>query len=214
MTMTITCGDLVYVRTLKCASTFYWETFKKLGWSEIDFDKIDWKNQHVFSHMMWPDHRRHRGVAKYIDMHDAYDLFYENETFRKFIAHIPGLDQHSVSYHDQYGNYCNLIDWIPLSGRKKGDVWWLTHEQTVAKTDLLLRHYGIKVFNNWAWDQSHQSTERQKKIVQDLEDLWCKDQPHWGDWYLQRDRILYNRVIAKFNFDPGKSWLETSWLGY
>ena len=147
----LTCGPLTYVRTLKCASTFFWETFKKIGWWEIKFNDIEWKNQRVFSHILDPDQRRHKGVAEYIDMNDAYDLFYHNETFRKFVAHTPALDQHSVSYHDQYGNYCNQIDWIPLTGR--------SYEQSVAKTDQLLRYYGIKIFNNWNWDRAHPSTD-------------------------------------------------------
>ena len=201
---TATCGHLVYVRTLKCASTFFWETFKKIGWWEIDFDTIDWKHQHVFSHMMDPDQRRHKGVAEYINMNDAYDLFYQNETFRKFVAHSPTLDQHSTSYHDQYGNYCNQIDWIPLSGH--------SHEETVAKTGLLLQHHGIYIFDRWAWDREHPSIDRQKKLQKDLEDLWHKDQPFWTSWYLERDRLLYRRVMAKFNYD-GATWPETSWLG-
>jgi hypothetical protein len=200
---TATCGHLVYVRTLKCASTFFWESFKKLGWWEIKFDEIDWKNQHVFSHMLEPDQRRHKGVAEYVNMNDAYDLFYQNETFRKFIAHTPSLDQHSTSYHDQYGNYCNQIDWIPLTG--------LSHEESADKTDLLLQHHGIKVFDNWAWERIHPSTDQQKKLHKDLEDLWHKDLPFWANWYLERDRLLYHRVVAKFNYD-GATWPETSWL--
>jgi len=211
MSLTLTCGHLVYVRTLKCASTFFWNSFKKLGWWEIDFEKIDWKHQHVFSHMMDPVQRRHRGVAEYINIHDAYDLFYQNETFSKFIAHIHGLDQHSLSYHDQYGNYCNLIDWIPLTGRSHGATWWLTHEETVAKTDLFLQHHGIKVFDRWDWERVHKSTDRQKKLQKDIQELWSKDQPAWGDWYLQRDRELYDRGISKFNYDA-VTWPESSWL--
>ena len=201
--MSLTCGPLIYVRTLKCASTFFWETFKKIGWWEINFNEIDWKNQPVFSHMLDPDQRRHKGVAEYIDMNDAYDLFYQNETFKKFIAYIPAMDQHSTSYHDQYGNYCNQIDWIPLSER--------SHEESVAATDLLLQYHGIKLFNNWNWQRAHRSTDRQKKLQKDLEDLWYKDRPGWADWYLERDRLLYHRVMAKFNYD-GTTWPESSWL--
>jgi hypothetical protein len=201
--MTLTCGQLVYVRTLKCASTFFWESFRELGWREIQFSEIDWKIQHVFSHMLDPDQRRHKGVAEYIDMNDAYDLFYQNQTFRKFVAHTPSLDQHSTSYHDQYGNYCNQIDWIPLSGR--------SHKESVAKTELLLQHHGIKVFDNWAWNQEHPSTDRKKKLQKDLQDLWCNNQPVWTSWYLERDWLLYHRVMAKFNYD-GETWHETSWL--
>ena len=211
MSMTLTCGNLVYVRTLKCASTFFWDSFKKLGWWGIEFDKIDWKNQHVFSHIMDPDKRRHKGVAEYINMYNAYDLFYQNETFKKFIAHVPSLDQHSISYHDQYGNYCNLIDWIPLSGRSHEFTWWLTPEESVAKTDLLLRHHGVKVFDRWAWDRINSSSDRQKQLEKDLGELWQKDQPNWTSWYLQRDRELYNRVISKFNYEAA-TWAESSWL--
>jgi hypothetical protein len=204
MSMTLTCGPLVYVRTLKCASTFFWTSFKKLGWWEIEFKSIDWRDQHVFSHMIEPVQRRHKGVAEYINMYDAYDLFYQTDTFKKFVAQVPTLDQHSLSYHGQYGNYCNLIDWIPLSD--------CNHEESIAKTDLLLRHHGIKVFDRWQWNQTHRSSDRQKKLEKDLEELWCKDQPHQGDWYLERDRLLYNRVISKFNYN-GATWPETSWLG-
>ena len=211
MSMVLTCGHLVYVRTLKCASTFFWNSFKKLDWWEIEFDKIDWKHQYVFSHMMDPVARRHKGVAEYINMHNAYDLFYQNETFKKFIAPIPCLDLHSASYYDQYGNYCNQIDWIPLSGRSHEHTWWLTHEEVVAKTDLLLRHHGIKVFDRWSWEQTHCSSDRQKKLVADLEDLWC-EQPDWANWYLQRDRELYHRVISRFNY-AAATWPESSWLG-
>jgi hypothetical protein len=192
------------VRTLKCASTFFWESFRELGWWEIKFVEIDWMNQHVFSHMMDPDQRRHKGVAEYIDMNDAYDMYYQNITFRNFVAHTPTLDQHSISYHDQYGNYCNHIDWIPLGGR--------SHKESVAKTDLLLQHHGIKVFDNWNWDQAHRSTDRKKKLQKDLEDRWHKNQPFWTSWYLERDRLLYHRVVSKFNYD-GATWPETSWLG-
>jgi len=200
---TLTCGPLTYVRTLKCASTFFWETFKKLCWWEIDFESIDWKHQHVFSHIMEPDQRRHKGVAEYINLNNKYELFYRNEIFRRYIAHVHGLDQHSVSYHDHYENYCNQIDWIPLSGR--------SHEESTAKTDLLLRHHGIRVFDRWAWDQTHRSTVRQKKLEKDIQELWDRDQPDWRDWYLQRDRELYNRVITKFNNDAS-TWPESSWL--
>jgi len=211
MSLTLTCGHLVYVRTLKCASTFFWNSFKNLGWWEIDFKSIDWKHQHVFSHMMDPVVHRHKGMAEYINMYDAYDLFYQNETFKKFIAHIPALDQHSMSYHDQYGNYCNLIDWIPLSGRSHGSTWWLTPEESAAKTDQFLQHHGIKVFDRWAWDQVHESTDRQKKLVKDIQELWSKDRPACGDWYRQRDQELYNRVISKFNYDAA-TWPDSSWL--
>ena len=201
--MTLTCGPLTYVRTLKCASTFFWETFKKIGWSEIRFNEIDWKNQHVFSHMMDPDQRRHKGVAEYIDMNNAYDLFYHNETFRKFVAHVPSLDQHSVSYYDQYGNYCNQIDWIPLSGH--------SNEESVSKTDQLLQYHGIRLFNNWNWQRVHMSTDRQKKLQKDLEDLWSENQPFWSNWYLERDRLLHRRVVEKFNYEAA-TWVESSWL--
>jgi len=200
---TITCGNVVYVQTLKCASTFFWQNFKRFGWWEIRFDSIDWKNQRVFSHILDPDQRRHKGVAEYIDMNDAYDLFYENETFKKFIAHIPTLDQHSVSYHDQYGDYCNLIDWIPLSGH--------SNQAVVKKTEMFLIHHSARMLDKWEYLWEHSSSDFQKLLVKDLEDCWNKDQPAWIQWYLQRDRILYNRVVERFNYSAD-TWPKSSWL--
>jgi hypothetical protein len=211
MIKTLTCGPLVYVRTLKCASTFYWESFKKLGWNEIKFHEIDWKHQRVFSHMMDPDQRRYKGLAEDINRLNLYHLFYQNETFKKCIAHAPGLGPHSMSYHAQYGNYCNLIDWIPLTGRSHGSTWWLTHQESAAKTDVLLQHYGIRIFNDWAWDQENRSSDQQKKLEKDLSDLWHVNRPGWANWHLQPDRELYNRVITKFNYEV-TNWPESSWL--
>jgi len=203
-TQVATCGPLVYLRTLKCASSFFWTSFTRLKWSVIEFHQIDWKNQHVFSHILDPDTRRHKAIAQVIHVNNAYDLFYNDQSFRRSIEHLALLDRHSLSFFDLYGDHCEEIDWIPLTGRGR--------QQVTDKTNEFLVEIGnIKVFNRWAWDHEHVGTPEKKKLEQDLAELWAVDRPESADWYLQRDRELYRRVISKFNYDAA-TWPESSWL--
>ena len=88
----LTCGPLVYLRTLKCASTFFWQSFTKFGWVEIEFDKIDWQKQQVFSHIMHPTQRRLKGISEFIWINQTQDLLTTDSDYKKFIqigrAHV------------------------------------------------------------------------------------------------------------------------------
>jgi hypothetical protein len=203
-TQVVTCGPLVYLRTLKCASSFFWASFCRLKWSVTPFDQIDWKNQHVFSYILDPDIRRHKAIAQVIHVNNAYDLFYNNEEFRKSIEHLVLLDRHSVSLFDLYGDHCKEIDWIPLTGRGR--------QQVIDKTNQFLVEIGnVKIFNRWAWDFEHVGTLEKKKLEQDLAELWSIGRPTSADQYLQRDRDLHNHVITRFDYDA-PTWAESSWL--
>jgi hypothetical protein len=200
----ITCGPVVYVSTLKCASSFFHESFRRLQWDKIKFDLIDWKNQRVFGHILDPDIRRNKAVAEVIAANQAYELFYNDESFRQLIKHVPLLDGHSLSYYDVYGNQCEDIDWIPITGR--------SHQEVVDKTNEFLVEIGnIKLFNRYAWDHAHIGDSKKKKLEQDLTELWEIDRPESSDQYLQRDRDLYRRVITQFDF-KGATWATSSWL--
>jgi hypothetical protein len=103
-----------------------------------------------------------------------------------------------------YGDQCEAIDWIPITGRG--------HQEVVDKTNQFLIDIGnINLFNRYAWDNANVSDPRKKKLEQDLTDLWEIDRPESSDQYLQRDRDLYRRVIAQFNF-KGETWATSSWL--
>lgn len=200
----LSCGSLVYISNLKCASSFFHESFRRLNWHKITFNQIDWKNQHVFGHILDPDTRRNKAVAEVIHQNQAYDLFYNDESFRQLIKHVPLLDGHSKSFHDLYGDHCDEIDWIPITGRGSQEV--------VDKTSAFLVEIGnIKLFNRWAWDRSYMSVPRKKQLEQDLAKLWETDRPASSDQYLQRDRDLHHRVITRFDY-KAPTWAESSWL--
>jgi hypothetical protein len=200
----LSCESLVYVRSLKCASSFFHESFQRLQWNKIQFDQIDWKNQQVFGHILDPDTRRNKAVAEVIYQNNAYELFYNDESFRTLIKHVPLLDGHSKSFYELYGNHCEDIDWIPITDR--------TSQEVIDKTNEFLIGMGnIKIFNRWAWDRANPSGSRKKQLEQDLAKLWELDRPASSDQYLQRDRDLHHRVITQFNYNA-PNWAESSWL--
>ena len=197
-------GLLVYLRTLKCASTFFYNNFMQtFGWREIAWVDINWHRQKVFSHMLDPVKRRHKAVAEYIDLCSLNTPeFMQNPNVQRFIRYIPVMDDHSSSYHDLYGYACYSIDWIPLSG---------DHLTNILCTEMLCESYGHRYSGQWDHDHDHTGTKTKKDLEQQLENLWGADQDEWVHNYLDRDVRLYQRVVNQFNYSAG-SWRTMSWL--
>jgi len=196
-------GDAVYIRMLKCASSFFHNNFQDWGWTPIAFEAIDWNHHHVFAHMLDPMERRYKGAAEYIQMNNMQDIFFHNPDFRKFISQIPAFDDHTASYHAQLGNYCRMIDWIPISGRAP--------TETAQLTELLLAEHDIHVLNRWNWEHARPADARLKALQLAVRE--CTEQSYHDSvyQYLLRDCVLYNRVCA--SFDPAqKSWANITWL--
>jgi hypothetical protein len=196
-------GDVVYIRILKCASSFYHNNFESWGWRPIAFDAIDWNRHHVFAHMLDPLERRYKGAAEYINMNNMQDVFFNNADFRKFVATVPVFDDHTASYHDQLGNYCRLIDWIPISG--------IAPKETARLTELMLEDHGINILNRWNWEPARPASTKLKTLQLAVRD--CLEQTYQDGVYryLYNDCVLYNRVCEKFN--PTKPrWCDVSWL--
>jgi hypothetical protein len=199
-----TCGNLVYLSTLKCGHSFFSTNLREnYKWAPIEFSNINWASQHVFSHMLSPLERRHKGIAEYLLMTNTADLWYTNPKFRAFINDTPVLDEHSMSYHDTYGNYAWMIDWIPLNN---------THQHSIEMTNMLLSTHGIKL-TKWDMNLTHNSTADKKKLTKDLEVGWNQQTNHslYTQMYLERDTILYQQVIEKFD-SFGEIWSQVSWL--
>lgn len=199
----LTNGPLVYLATFKCASTFFNRNLRNWQWSEIPFTEINWADQRVFSHIMDPWERRHKGIAEYLNMSECIDLWYENERFRNMLRSVPTLDEHSASYMDTYGNYAWMIDWIPLQPN---------HDDTVNLTERLLYTYGTRLFK-WDYDLSHIGDDRKRQLSEDIKRHWDVARQHtqFSDVYFERDRILYSSVMRDFN-PAADTWERTSWL--
>lgn len=201
-----TCGPLVYIRNLKCASTFFFSSFvNKRRWELIAWEDIDWAKQHVFSHIMDPVERRHKGVAEFINMNAVNDLFMNNTQFQNFIKYAPVFDEHTSSYHDTFGNLCYHIDWIPITG--------YTHDQVIKFTVRLLDYYGIKTTDQWDYSNVHRTHPEKSQVEQRLRELYNQDPqpPGWLQWYLENDLKLYQRINKKFD-STAEMWPEISWL--
>jgi len=202
------CGPLVYVRTLKCASTFfYWNFTKTFGWHEIDYQDIDWDRQHVFGHLAEPITRRHKAVAEYIDMHSLGHEYLNNENLQQLLDETPTLDCHSAPYLDTFQTDAYRIDWIPLSDN---------NDDNIDITARLLRTYGV---DNVQWDRDfdHSASASKKAVELKLKETWEKrystynDLPAWLKRHYSDDITLYRVVTSKFNPDAS-SWTDTSWI--
>ena len=202
----LTNGPMVYVRNLKCASTFFGSSFKNCWrWEPIQWSDIEWKYHHVFGHMLDPLERRIKGIAEYINLHDLHELFHRDTNFQDFVKNAIALDEHSNSYHDTFGNLVYHIDWIPISG--------YTHEQVIEFTERLMRHYGIRTLKNWDWNNVHLTHPEKKATEQKLKQLcdWQSQPPQTIQWYFERDIKLYRHLHKKFD-TAASHWAETSWL--
>jgi hypothetical protein len=202
----LTNGPMVYVRNLKCASTFFGSSFEKYWrWEPILWGDINWKYQHVFGHMLDPLERRIKGIAEYINLHSLHELFHSDINFQDFVKNTVAFDEHSNSYYDTFGNLVYHIDWIPISG--------YTHEQVIEFTERLMRHYGIRTLKNWDWGNVHLTHPEKKVTTQKLKQLcdWQSQPPQAIQWYFERDIKLYQHIHKKF--DPmATHWSETTWL--
>lgn len=199
-------GFMVYVRNLKCASTFFGSSFEKCWrWEPIRWSNIDWKTQHVFGHMLDPVERRFKGLAEYINMHGLSALFESDTRFQNFVKNAVVLDEHTSSYHDTFGNLVYHIDWIPITD--------YSHEQVISFTERLLRHYGIRTLKNWDYNNVHRTHPEKQAVEQQLKKL-CKEQGSWPQsvaWYLERDVRLYRHINSRFD-STAETWADTSWL--
>ena len=197
-------GPLTYLRTLKNASSFFYNNFTKaFRWTPISWSDIQWHETHVFSHIQDPVERRHKGILEHVIITGCEGLLEQDKNFQKFIRWIPCTDEHTVSLHDMYGSWCHSIDWIPL---------YPDHGMTIAATEKLLKTYGQQQFP-WDHDEARPASDHMKKLAQRLRDLWGPQAhlPGQSEAYLSRDIDLYTAVMQKFN-PRGDTWHRCSWL--
>lgn len=197
--------QLVYLRTLKCASTFFYRNLcDNLGWKELAWNEINWRNQHVFSHMLHPVTRRHKGIAEKLHMLGLNDgEFMQDPRVQNLLRFVPLLDEHTSTYWDTYGTACWSIDWIPLTGG---------FEENIDRTNLLLESYGVAT-DRWDISLRHESDDDKQNLVQQLANMWATqtDPPDFVIQYLEKDLRLWRGVTHNFN-PAADNWWDMSWL--
>jgi len=178
--------NLVYARTLKSGSEFFYKNFvHTAGWQPMRWQDIDWQIDHVFSYIMDPIQRRHKGIAEYLFINDALHLL-EDPAFGRIISQAPFLDEHSASMRTVYGDRVDDIHWIPMNQTD--------HEQAQRLTDQLLWAYDHPAMQ-WNRDYVHTTENYMGPAYRALRALWEKDS--WigiTRFYLQEDIERYLRA--------------------
>ena len=189
--------NLVYLRTLKCASTYYSRLLINNGWIQESGDRIDWNADHVFSFIMNPFERRLKGLTEFVCVNQLYNLL--TNTNEKFWSNILYLDIHSLPYTLSYKDYLDKIDWIPI-------------DQSYSCEDLfekLMHDYGISINYKGAARWKKSSSLEQLEIYNTIKQLGGICSAHTFN-IIEENNRFYTRVIE--NIQHKDSWEKCSWL--
>jgi len=187
---------LVYLRTLKCASTFYSSLFESNHWKKQTILDIDWTRDHVFSFIMDPMERRLKGLAEFLVMDSSHQELLE---IIKIWPKISYLDFHSMPYSIIYKDFYNQIDWIPVDHPE-------FKSQDLVK--ILLRDNNVSL--DWMCIDLHRSSEHKQEIYNKIKEL---SGTLSGEVLvsLEQDQILYDKVCRSIQYHE-KTWNAISWL--
>lgn len=181
--------NLVYARTLKCGSEFFWKNFTiTAGWEPVKWSDIDWSKDTVFSYIMDPIQRRHKGIAEYLFINQALDLL-KDPAFCRIIAQAPFLDEHSASMRNIYGDKVDQIEWIPMSQTD--------HGLSQRLTDQLLEGHNHPLIE-WNPEFVHTTENYIGSVYRQLRDLWDAESfIGLVRFYFQEDVGIYQSALQK-----------------
>lgn len=141
---------LVYFPIYKNASTTYITFFIQLC--------KDWKRENVwnnmydtytlFAHIQNPEVRYRKGIAEIAQSQEILD---------NVLLHMVYYDKHVTTLHDQFGEYTNNINFIPID-----------HGDADVLTEKFLKTFGLHYNREFARIKRLNVTTRQKKVVQDI----------------------------------------------
>ena len=200
-------GNLVYLASLKAASTYYKSVLVSNGWLTIPFVNIDWARDHVFGFISDPVTRYMKAVAEDFFNEETEQLIADEE-FQNHLRKTLGrhkkqcfvLTYHSLPLSVTLGDYANYVDWIPLGNDIPSD-------QLFTK---LCEKYSITLDYSSPMIDQHVSTEYKISVYDELKSLFG-DGNYFRDMVLAKDIDLYNKVKSKININ-GNTWDEISWL--
>ena len=185
-------NKLVYLRTLKAGSEFFYRNFKEAGWFEVSFDSINWDNEIAFSYIMDPVQRRHKGISEILISTETRDLLLQNVgNFYRLLKLIPFLDAHSASLHNIYGPHVRKINWLLMTN---------DHSVAIKETERFLTQHGVEV-PQWNVDYTHATGSYMSEVYVRVKELW-ENNPDIDDTvrnYFQTDIELYNEIKEAYD---------------
>jgi hypothetical protein len=206
--------NLVYLATLKAASTFYSTVVLANGWDTIAFGDIDWHHDHVFGFIIDPFTKYIKALAEdYFNeeietiVNGSEDWIADPE-FQKLLPAILSrhkeqcliLTHHSLPLSITLDDYANLVDWIPI-------------DIGVSSVDLftkLCKQYTITIDYSSENIDIHTSMQNKISVFNDLKEKFGQGN-YISDIVLAKDIDLYQNVKSKFN-PHEETWDKISWL--
>lgn len=191
---------LVYVKYEISKGSFYHPTLQYNNWTELDFNDINWNEDHVFSFVLPPVERYISGLA--------FDLLYNPDLMDMLLDRGPDLlkrlliiTPHCIPVHNIFFDHADNIDWIPA-----GDGF---DDQNNFKK--LLDHHSLTIEWNTTVTRSGWKTilpikEKIKAILDN--DIGIGNRHLWS--MLAKDQDLYKKILDNFD-GSASSWPEVSW---
>jgi len=146
------------------------------------YEDINWEHDVVFSYIMDPIKRRHKGLGEYIVANNLQKKLFHDQEFRKILARVPYLDEHSASLHCLYKGVIDKIHWMYLED---------DHSVGIVQTEKFLQSHGHPPIS-WNPEYRHTTENYLQDIYQEIKLLWesC-DLPWYVDAYFDPDRQLF-----------------------
>ena len=191
---------LVYVKYEISKGSFYHPTLQYNNWTALDFNDINWHEDHVFSFILSPVERYISGIA--------FDLLYNPDLIEILLDRGPDLlkrlliiTPHCIPVHNIFFEHADNIDWIPA-----GDGF---NDQSNFKK--LLDHHSLTIEWNGTVTRSGWKTilpikEKIKAILEN--DIGIGNRHLWS--MLAKDQDLYKKILDNFD-GSAVSWPEVSW---
>lgn len=185
-------NNVVYARTLKAGSEFFYRNFiQTAGWAPMKFEDIDWDYHTVFSYIMDPIQRRHKGISEMIISTGTRELFLKNKgNIDQLIKMVPFLDAHSASLHNIYGPAVKKINWLLMTN---------DHSVAIKETERFLKQHSVAV-PDWNVNFTHATGSYMSEVYVKVKELWEND-PTVDDTvrnYFAPDIDLYQGVKENY----------------
>ena len=153
---------------------------------------VDWNYHTVFSYIMDPIQRRHKGISEVIIQTNTVDLLLKNKgNFVDLLKQVPYLDGHSASLHSIYGDNVKKVNWLLMTP---------DHQVAIEETNRFLAEHCAPPID-WNVNFTHATGSYMSEIFTRVKSSWEKNSEYSDTVkdYFQKDIELYNEVKERYH---------------
>lgn len=159
--------NVVYLKNLKVASTFFHSNLEKVfNWERIQMSEINWDTDTVISHIMDPLERRCKGITEHLWYSFGEKILDHEEMLLDTARYAISLDDHSASYFSWFGSMTDHIIFLALDDNQQKNLENL--EKFLFNLDIFIDS------KKWNHDYAHNGSEVKKNFCKKFESLWDK----------------------------------------